>query len=265
MPDTPAPDPAERQDGTEPATALFYGLFEGLPRQGPGAAASTRQALALVPGVGPRTRILDVGCGTGAQTLVLAGSAPSRIVAIDNHPPFIEALNRKARDIGVADRVSARVADMRRLDFDDGAFDLIWCEGAIYNVGVEAGLRDWRRLLRRNGHVALTEVCWRHPDPPAACAAFWEQEYPAIRDTAALLEAIDACGYETVGHFPLPAAAWWDDYYRPLQDSLNNLRRSHPDVPEAQALADALQTEIDVWQAHGRFYGYEFVVLQAPG
>ena len=266
MPDTPAPDPAERQDGTERATALFYGLFEGLPRQGPGTAASTRKALALVPDVGPRTRILDVGCGTGAQTLVLAGSAPSRIVAIDNHPPFIEALNRKARDIGVADRVSARVADMRRLDFgphvEDGAFDLIWCEGAIYNVGVEAGLRDWRRLLRHNGHVALTEVCWRRPDPPAACAAFWEREYPAIRDTAALLEAIDACGYETVGHFPLPAAAWWDDYYRPLQDSLNDLRKRHPDVPEARALADALQAEIDVWQAHGRCYGYEFVVLR---
>ena len=40
----------------------------------------------LVADVGPRTRVLDIGCGRGAQTLVLAESSPSRIVAVDNHP-----------------------------------------------------------------------------------------------------------------------------------------------------------------------------------
>ena len=99
--------------------ALFFELFSGLPRQGPGMAASTRRALGLVPGVGPRTRVLDVGCGTGAQTLVLALSSPSRIVAVDNHPPFIHILNREAQRLGVANRLEARVADMRRLDFAD--------------------------------------------------------------------------------------------------------------------------------------------------
>ena len=103
-------------------------------------------------------------------------SARSRIVAVDNHPPFIHILNREAQRLGVANRLEARVADMRRLDFADDSFDLIWCEGAIYNVGVKAGLRDWRRLLRPNGHVALTEVCWRKPDPPAECVAFWKRE-----------------------------------------------------------------------------------------
>ncbi len=112
-------------------TKLFYELFSGLPRQGPGSAASTRRALGLVPGVGPRTRVLDVGCGTGAQTLVLAESSPARIVAVDNHAPFIDALNGKARELGITDRLEARVADMRRLDFADGSFDLIWSEGAI--------------------------------------------------------------------------------------------------------------------------------------
>ena len=231
------------------ATALFFELFSGLPRQGPGNAASTRRALGLVPGVGPRTRVLDVGCGTGAQTLVLANGSPARIVAVDNHPPFVDALNREARRLGIADRLEARVADMRSLDFEDRSFDLIWCEGAIYNVGVEAGLRDWRRLLRRNGHVALTEACWRKPDPPAECAAFWNREYPAIRDVSTLLEAAETCGYETVGHFPLPASAWWDDYYRPLQDNVTAFRERHRDAPDAQELAEQCQHEIDIW--HG--------------
>ena len=244
-------------------TKLFFELFSGLPRQGPGATASTRRALGLVPDVGPDTRVLDIGCGTGAQTLVLAQSSPARMVAVDIHPPFIDELNRKAHELGITDRLEARVADMRQLDFASGSFDLIWCEGAIYNVGFEAGLLDWRQLLRRNGHVALTEVCWRKPGPPAECAAFWNREYPAIRDTSGLLEATEACGYETVGHFPVPASAWWDDYYRPLQDNVTAFRKRHHDAPDAQELADQCQSEIDIWQACSAFYGYEFFVLRA--
>ena len=244
------------------ATVLFFELFSGLPRQGPGCPASTRRALELVPGVGARTRVLDLGCGTGAQALVLAESSPAHIVAIDLHPPFIDVLNREARRLGIADRLEARVGDMGRLDFADGSFDLIWCEGAIYNVGVEAGLRDWRRLLSRDGHVALTEACWRKARPPAECVAFWDASYPAIRDTATLLEAAEGCGYEIVGHFPLPASAWWDDYYRPLQDNVTAFRDRHRDAPDAQALADGVQHEIDIWHACSEFYGYEFLVLR---
>ncbi len=243
-------------------TALFFELFDGLPRQGPGDAASTLRALALVPGIGSGTRILDIGCGTGCQTLVLARNSPARIVAVDNHPPFVEVLNREAARLGIANRLEARVADMRRLDFADGSFDLIWCEGAIYNVGVAQGLGDWRPLLARAGHIALTEVCWRQADPPAECAAFWDQEYPAIRDASVLLKTIDDCGYETVGHFPLPASAWWDDYYRPLQKNLTAFRKRYPDASDAQELADQCQREIDIWRAYSAFYGYDFFVMR---
>ncbi len=245
------------------ATELFFELFSGLPRLAPGSTAGTRRALGLIPGIRPRTRVLDIGCGTGAQSLTLAQSSPSRIIAVDNHPPYIDCLNREARRLGIADRLQARVADMRSLDFADGSFDLIWCEGAIYNMGVETALRDWRRLLRCNGHVALTEVCWRRREPPAECAAFWSQEYPAIRQVSALLETVMECGYEVAGHFPLPESAWWDDYYRPLQDNVTAFRERHRGAADAQELADRCQHEIDIWRAYSEFYGYEFLVLRS--
>src|SRR5687768_3389367 len=124
---------------------LFFEMFSGLPRQGPGDDASTRRALALVPGVGPATRVLDIGCGTGRQTRVIAGHSGAHIVAIDSHPPFVEELRRTAEALGIADRIDARVGDMRQLVLAPASFDLVWCEGAIYVVGFEAGLREWRK------------------------------------------------------------------------------------------------------------------------
>jgi SAM-dependent methyltransferase len=243
-------------------TMLFFEMFSGLPRQGPGDAASTLRALALVPRIGPETRVLDVGCGTGMQTRVLARNSPARFVAVDNHPPFVDVLNREAQRLGLADRIDARVGDMRRLDFAPGSFDLIWCEGAIAIMGVEAGLREWRRLLVPGGHMAVTEVCWTKPDPPPDCAAFWAAEYPAIRDVPALLTVIEGCGYELVNHFALPPASWWDDYYCPLQHNVTAFRERHHEEPDAQALAEQVQREIDVWHACSAFYSYEFFVMR---
>jgi SAM-dependent methyltransferase len=240
----------------------FFEMFNGLPRQGPGDAASTLKALALVPGVGPETHVLDVGCGTGLQTRVLAQNSSAHFVAIDNHPPFVEELKRQASDLGIADRIDARVGDMRRLDFPNGSFDLIWCEGAIYVMGFAAALREWRRLLVPGGHMAVSQVCWTRPDPPPECAAFWAQEYPEIRTVSALLAVIEECGHQVVGHFPLPSAAWWDDYYSPLERNVARFRQRHEE-PGAQQLAEQTEREIDVWKEYSEFYGYHFFVMRA--
>jgi ubiquinone/menaquinone biosynthesis C-methylase UbiE len=243
-------------------TLLFFEMFSDLPRQGPGDAGSTLKALALVPGIGPQTRVLDLGCGTGQQTRVLAQSSPAHFVAVDNHQPFVDVLKREAQRLGIVDRVDARVGDMQRLDFDDKSFDVIWCEGAIAMMGFEAGLRDWRRLLVPGGHMAVTEVCWTKPDPPPECASFWAKEYPAIRDASTLLSVIAECGYETVDHFALPRSSWWDDYYRPLQQNVTEFRERHRGDHDAQELADQVQREIDVWHAYSEFYSYEFFVMR---
>jgi SAM-dependent methyltransferase len=151
---------------------------------------------------------------------------------------------------------------MQRLDLAPASFDLIWSEGAIAMMGFEAGLRAWRPLLAPGGHLALTEVCWKKPDPPAECAAFWTAEYPAIRDAATLVAAGIQAGYDVVDHFALPPAAWWDDYYRPLQQNIAAFRDHYREESDAQALADQVQREIDVWRAYSDYYSYEFFVMR---
>ena len=86
-------------------TMLFFEMFTGLPRQGPGDAASTLRALSFVSRIGPHTRVLNPGCGTGFEARVIAQNAAVQIVAIDNHPPYVEEFNRQAQVLGMADRV----------------------------------------------------------------------------------------------------------------------------------------------------------------
>lgn len=244
------------------ASTLFFELFSGLARLGPGNSHSTRRALTYVRELTKQDRILDVGCGTGAQTLILAESTRAHVVAIDTHRPFLDELNRTVVELNVTDQVTAVVGDMRQLAFTDGSFDLIWCESAIYNIGVENALQDWCRLLKARGSIAFTEICWKKPNPPVECREFWEREYPAIRNQEALFRAIEARGVRLLGNFELDVSAWWDAYYQPLQRHLNVFREKHPDDKDAQELCDQCQYEIDIWHAYAEFFGCEFFVVQ---
>jgi len=241
---------------------LFFELFGDLPREGPGDAESTRRAFGLVPPLTSASRILDLGCGSGAQAFALAAVTPAQILAVDSHPPFIARLNETARRLGLTDRVQGRVGDMAAPGVPPGSVDLIWAEGSIYNIGFEQGLASFQPLLKPGGHVAVTEACWLTPDPPAPCREFWVAEYPAIANVPACLEKIRSCGYSVVGHFALPALAWWTDYYRPLQAAIERFRLKYEGDGEAVAVADTSQREIEIWHEYQDWYGYVFYVMR---
>ena len=248
--------------GEDKAMDLFFELFSGLPRQGPGDSNSTLRALSLIPTPGPDARILDIGCGTGAQTFDLAGSSSAQIIAVDLHRPFVDELNEKAARLGLAERIHAAVGDMNHLDFPPRHFDLIWSEGAIYNMGFDAGLEAWRALLRQGGHVAVSELCWLQVERSPECEEWLTGEYPAIRDVAANRRAIERAGYHLVGDFPLPSSAWWTDYYLPLERNIAAFRDRHPGDPTASAIAEQSEHEIAMFRRCSGEYGYVFFVMR---
>ncbi len=248
--DDPAPD------------ELFYELFTGLPRQGPGSCECTRQALSLIPPLDAGERILDIGAGTGAQTFDLARSTPATILAIDARQSFIEELNATAARLDVAGRVRGIVGDMTRLDFPAGHFDVLWSEGAIYNIGFDAGLESWRPLLRQRGHAALSEMCLFVAEPPAECREFLLGEYPAVRDEDSNRKAITRAGYTLIGEFRLPVSAWWRNYYGPLEGKLAAYRSRHEGSTVASAIAAAVEREIEMFRRYSDCYGYVFFVMR---
>ena len=84
-------------------------------------------------------------------------------------------------------------------------------------------------------------------------------------DLAALakrVETIRGAGYRVIGHFTLPPSAWWDDYYLPLVKRLIDFRKIYRDDPQALAVVELHQKEIDIFRKYSDYYGYVFFVMQ---
>ncbi len=239
----------------------FFALYRDLPRYGPGCDDATRDALRRLEPVSPRPRVLDLGCGSGAQTLVLAGSLDgASVTAVDLHQPFLDELHVAAARAGLADRIRTRCADFGALDHPPGSVDLLWSEGAIYHLGFAGGLQRWRARLAPGGRAAVTELTWLTTDPPADAAAFWREAYPAMTTEAGNRAAAAEVGWVVDDTFALPASAWWESYYVPLAARIALLR---PDADAAlRAVIADTEREIDLWLNHGGAYGYVFYLLR---
>ena len=240
----------------------FYEIYETMPRQGPGTQESTARALRLLPPVKPSQRILDIGCGSGAQTFDLAQACPAQILATDNHPPFVAQLKKRADELGLGARITAEVADMNELPFPDRTFDLIWSEGSIFIIGFSKGLGDWSRLLKPGGHLVVSEFCWFTDDPATELRELLADGCSDVGDVAARRRAVAACGYTLLHEFKLPAAGWWENYYVPLAACLERFRAAHAAEPEALAVAEHCQQEINLYQKYPDAFGYVFFLMK---
>ncbi len=239
---------------------VFYDVQRGLPRQGPGNYESTSRALALCSGLPDQLSVLDIGCGPGMQTLALAKASTGSILAVDNFDEYLDELRKRVEQASLVGRVKVKKADMTVLDFPDETFDLLWCEGAAYIMGIPEALRAWRPFLRDAGYIAFSELVWLTGHPPTEVAEFFADEYPAMTNVEAINQVIRDNGYESVGDFTLPDSAWWDDYYTPLEAKLPSLKQKYAGDAEAVSVVEQSEMEIDVRRRFGRSYGYQFFV-----
>lgn len=245
--------------------SLLVDLHLHSERQGPGSDRETRRAIELAGlDANALIKVADIGCGTGASTLVLSRELNAHVTAVDFLPEFIQQLSSRAEVAGVADRISTLVCGMEELPFEENAFDLIWSEGAIYNMGFEAGVTAWQRFLKPGGVLVVSEISWTSAARPAEVQAYWEAAYPEIDTAAAKVAVLESAGYSPLGYFILPPYCWLDNYYLPLDREAADFLARHGHSEAARAVVEEGNTELDLYRRFGDYYSYGMYVARKP-
>jgi ubiquinone/menaquinone biosynthesis C-methylase UbiE len=241
---------------------VLYELFRDMPRQGPGSNEYTRRAYEYLPNLPKQPRILDIGCGSGMQTLELARISGGQVIALDNYQPFLDALVESAKTEGMDRRIKTVNSSVFELPFAKSTFDIIWSEGAIYIIGFEKGLCEWKPFIKPGGYLVVSELAWITPDRPDEIRCYMECEYPAIKRNEENKEIIRRAGYQMIDSFILSEAVWRDGFYKPYQSRLNSLKVKYAGNSEASEVLEACQREIDMYKKYFCYYSYVFYLMQ---
>lgn len=241
---------------------LICEYFSSTQRQGPGSDQSTLRALSHIGTLPPDAKVADLGCGTGSSALLLAKHLGTHITALDLFPQFVDILHQRAHDSGVGHLIHGIVGSMEQLPFAPSSLDLIWCEGAIYNIGFERGMNQWAPLLRKGGYIAVTEPTWLTPERPTAIDDFWREAYPQVDSMPAKLQQMMNAGLAPVAAFVLPDECWTTNYYLPQHQAQEIFLQRHVHNAFAHELVKNQRHEARMYDTYKQYYGYVFYIGQ---
>ena len=234
--------------------------FSSVKRQGPGSDTTTRRAMGMIEDMDQARQIADLGCGCGSQTLQLALNSKAQVKALDLFPLFIDKTMERCRLAGVAHRVEGIVGDMGNLPFGPESLDVIWSEGAIYNIGFERGMREWRNYLKEGGHVAVSEASWLGESRPEEIERFWQDAHPEIDTIANKTAIMQQLGYTDIKTFVLPETCWTTHFYQPQAEAQRLFLERYPDNKTARNLVENQCHEAQLYNQYHEYYGYVFYI-----
>lgn len=239
---------------------LICEYFSLLERQGPGSPEITIKALSFIDNLADESQIADIGCGSGGQTMVLARTTTGKVTGIDLFPMFIDLFNKNAQKHNLQKRVKGMVGSMEDLPFQPGELDLIWSEGAIYNIGFKRGLNEWAKFLKKGGYIAVTEASWFTSERPAEIESFWRDAYPEIDTIPNKVAVLQDAGFIPVATFILPDNCWTEQFYIPQVKAQELFLKKHKGNEMAEQLIANERREAELYAKYGYYYGYVFYI-----
>jgi ubiquinone/menaquinone biosynthesis C-methylase UbiE len=242
---------------------LIVDLHKNSERQGPGSEKDTLKALEFLNlPTDKYLKVADIGCGSGGQTLTLAKNLNGQITAVDLFPEFLNELNEKSKKLGLTNKIVTLEKSMDDLPFNKGGFDLIWSEGAIYNIGFENGLKKWKDFLKVGGYLAVSEITWITQSRPKEIEEFWKSEYSEIDVASNKIKQLENNGYSLVGYFYLNQNSWIDSYYKPMEERFDSFLKRHDNSALARKVIGDYKAEVELYKEFKDYYSYGFYIAR---
>jgi ubiquinone/menaquinone biosynthesis C-methylase UbiE len=141
-------------------------------------------------------RLLHLGCGSGATTVMLAHETGCSILAADSDAAAVEKLQERVRTSNLGERVQHRVVDFKKLPFPDAEFDGIVLDGGL-PMRLSAAMTQLRRLLAPKGRLCIVYPVKVGREQAASVVQFWERRLAeALQMPREALQVMESAGYE---------------------------------------------------------------------
>lgn len=126
----------------------------------PGSLALTKQTLSKC-NLTEKTKVLDVGCGTGQTVAHVARKYGCTVIGVDNNELMLSKMEKRIREANL--RPTIVCAKAESLPLESNSFDLVLSESVTAFTDIPASLMEYARVLQPDGMLVLIEMTLANP------------------------------------------------------------------------------------------------------
>ena len=156
------------------------------------------KAISIIPAI-ENPRILDVGCGSGVPTLMIAENFNGKITAIDTDTKSINIFREKVKGLNLSNRITISNSSLFDINVKNNQYDLILAEGLLNVVGFEKGFLKILKLLKKKGFIII---------------------HDEFQNKNEKIKFINNNDCKILNSFVLDEQIWWNDYYKCLEKEI---------------------------------------------
>ncbi|MFP2926926.1 class I SAM-dependent methyltransferase [Pyxidicoccus sp. 3LG] len=105
-------------------------------------------------GVGPGSRLVDVGSGKGKQLVELAQRLGCHVIGLDPLDQNLELAAERIRKVSLEDRVTLLKGSIEKIPLEDASVDFLWCLDMFNHVeDIDGALKECARVLKPGGSM----------------------------------------------------------------------------------------------------------------
>jgi ubiquinone/menaquinone biosynthesis C-methylase UbiE len=138
--------------------------YMGIPYFNVGGIASIDK-LAELCKITKNTRVLEVGCGTGANACFLAKTYGCSVIGVDIAEHMVEYAQRRVEELGLTNLVSFKLGNAYSLEFPDEEFDVVLTVFVSQFLDPTRAFPEFFRVLKANGYLGVNEMYKADPIP----------------------------------------------------------------------------------------------------